>query len=148
MILAKPVVPDQFWILKEDDRKIGNIQADSQGYSVCINNSVTRFKTLTNLQQRVPIDFEIIQRRAEPKPDNTVNGYPTTSFPYNAIFDVKHQLPLWTRDERSKSWYAAGWYLVRQHRSWKVENCPKLIMLERYEYRGPFYTKSEAESAR
>ena len=74
----------------------------------------------------------------------TVHGYPTREQAYNAIYDVKHQVPLWTREPRSKSWYAAGWYQVRQGRSWQVEFCPKLITLQRYAYRGPYYTEEQA----
>jgi hypothetical protein len=72
------------------------------------------------------------------------NAYPTREQAYNAIYDVKHQVPLWTREPRSKSWYAAGWYQVRQGRSWQVEFCPKLITLQRYAYRGPYYTEEQA----
>jgi len=143
MIIAKPVVPDQFWILRDQDRKIGNIEADSNGYVVNLNGERTRVKTLSNLSSRIPIDFQ--PEVSTSQPDNfSVHGYPTTSYAYNAMFDVKHQIPLWTQDARSKSWLAAGWYRVRQHRNWKVMQCPKLILLERYEYQGPFHSREEA----
>lgn len=146
MILAKPIIPDQFWILREDDRKIGNIQAEAGGFVVNINNQVAKVKTLNMLTQRVPINFENPVERSQ-SDQNQVNGYPTTDYPHNAIFDVHHQLPLWTQDEHSKSWLAAGWYAVKQHKHWKVSQCPKLIILQRYQYQGPFTTKQEAESA-
>lgn len=144
MIIAKPVVPDQYWILKKDDRKVGNIEAVPNGYAVKIDNSVTVFKTLRMLRQQVPMDFEKIEITKPNRLDHQVHGYHTTGRPYNAVFDIQHQLPLWTREPRSRSWYAAGWYRVKTHRTWDVVECPKLIMLERYAYQGPFRTEQEA----
>jgi hypothetical protein len=147
MIEAKAVVPNQFWILRKDNQKIGNIEAAPGGYLVNLNGTTTKIKTLQTLIRQVDIDFKVAPVKKECPVSNQVHGYPTTSRPYNAIFDVKHQLPLWTRDARSKSWYAAGWYKIQQHRNWQVIECPKLIVLERYAFKGPFLTKEEAESS-
>jgi hypothetical protein len=147
MIEAKAVVPNQFWILRKDNQKIGNIEVAPGGYLVNLNGTTTKVKTLQTLTRQVDIDFKTIPVKKATIVTNQVHGYPTTSKPYNAIFDVKHQLPLWTRDARSKSWQAAGWYKIQQHRSWHVAECPKLIMLERYAFKGPFFTKEEAESS-
>jgi len=144
MIHAKPVIPDQYWILRKDDRKIGNIEIGPEGYSVKINNQVSSFKTLSMLKQRVKITFDPVIKTSESSTGNEIYGYHTDGVPYNAVYDVKHQVPLWTREPRSKSWYAAGWYRVRHGRSWSVVSCPKLITLERYEYRGPFHSKEQA----
>lgn len=148
MIIAKPVIPNQYWILRDNDRKIGNIEADpSGGFQVKINNRVEKFKTITTIKKKVDINFEPLQKKKQEPISNSVNGYHTTHRPYNAIYDVKHQVPLWTREPRSRSWYAAGWYRVQQGRNWIVIECPKLIMLERYDYQGPFHTQQAAEQA-
>ena len=143
MIIAKAVIPNQYWILKENDRKIGNIEAGPDGFSVKIKNQTQCFKTLSMVQQRAGIDFEPIKQRSTPEP-NQVHGYPTNEHPFNPIFDVKRQLPLWTQEEKSKSWFAAGWYRIKTGRNWSVAQCPKLITLQRYPYAGPFYTEEEA----
>ena len=146
MIEAKTVIPDQYWILREHDQKIGNIEAESGGYVINLNGAKTRVDNLKMLKQKIGIDF-VKTPTIKPKPvGKEVHGYPTTAHPYNAIFDVKHQLPLWTQEPRSRSWLAAGWYRVRQHRDWCVVQCPKLILLERYEYQGPFFSKEEAQT--
>lgn len=146
MIIAKPVIPDQYWILKDGDRKIGNIQAEPGGFAVKINDQIARYKNILTIKKKVAIDFEkISQRSASNQVGNEIYGYPTTHRPHNAIYDVRHQVPLWTRDSRSKSWLAAGWYRVKQGRAWTVVQCPKLIMLERYQYQGPFRSQQEAE---
>ena len=147
MKVAKAVIPDRYWILKQDERKIGNIESGPNGFQVKINNQVQQFNCIASVEQSVNIRFEPTVR-SQPRPiTNEVNGYHTTSLPYNAIFDVKHQVPLWTQDDRSKSWFAAGWYRVKQGRKWDVIECPKLIMLERYKYQGPFHTQDEAAQA-
>jgi len=146
MIVAKPVIPDRYWILKQDDQKVGNIEIDPHGgFQVKINNQVQKFKTVRNIKQRVKIDFESAPKTRTVVDVNQVHGYPTESRPYNAIYDVKHRLPLYTQDPRSKSWYAAGWYRVRHGRSWSVNFCPKLITLQRYQYQGPFQSEQAAQ---
>ena len=146
MIVAKPVVPDQYWILRDGDVKIGNIQAEPGGFSVRIHDHVQKFKNLPTIKRKVAIDFERLPQKSKPKSAaNEIYGYPTTHPPHNAIYDVRHQVPLWTRENRSKSWLAAGWYRVKQGRAWTVVECPKLIMLERYPYQGPFRSQQEAQ---
>ena len=147
MIKAKPVVPDQYWILQEHNSKVGNIQADHGGFTVSLHGERTRFDTLNVLAKRFPIVFETITTSKQINQDNQVHGYPTTEKPHNAMFDVRYQLPLWTQTEYSKSWFAAGWYRVQQHRDWTVMQCPKLIVLQRYDYKGPFHTIEEARGA-
>lgn len=148
MLQAKPVIPNQYWILRDEVGKVGNIEATDSGVQIRINNQIEVFKNLSVLKRRVKIDFAPAPRIAVKNDQvHQVNGYPTTGPAYNGIFDVKHQVPLWTREPRSKSWYAAGWYAVRHGRRWRVIECPKLIALERYQYLGPFHTEQEAEHA-
>ena len=148
MIVAKTVIPNQYWILRQDDQKIGNIEADpSGGFQVKIRDQVEKFKTIHTIKKKVDISFEPQYRKSTTRTDNSVHGFPTTHKPYNAVYDVKHHVPLWTREPRSKSWYAAGWYKVKQGRNWTVVNCPKLIAIQRYRYQGPYMTQEEAERA-
>jgi len=53
------------------------------------------------------------------------------------------KLPIYTKTSKSKSWFAAGWYQVKKGRSWAVMQDPKLIVLQRYAYHGPYHTKEE-----
>lgn len=146
MIVAKPVVPDQYWILQENNQKIGNIEANPDGFAVRINNDITNYKTLSMIQERISVDFQLVEKKLVEAPEFQVHGFDTVEKPYNPVLDIKHQLPLYTCEPRSRSWYAAGWYRVRQGRNWDVVQCPKLILLQRYRYQGPFKTKQEAES--
>jgi len=146
MIIAKAVIPNQYWILQQDDRKIGNIEAADDGFRVVINGSQHQFKTLRTIKNKVAIDFQNLPRSGTASKDNSVLGYPTDGRPYNGVFDVPHQVPLWTREPRSKSWYAAGWYLLKQGRGWQTEFCPKMIILSRNDFLGPFHTEQEARA--
>jgi hypothetical protein len=91
----------------------------------------------------VNIEFEPPEQFT-PVPPNIVYNHEVEGAVYNPLWDVKRRLPLFTRDEKSKSWFAAGWYRVRQHRKWKIIHHPKLITLERYAYQGPFQTREQA----
>ena len=146
MIIAKPVIDKQFWILKQNDQKVGNIQVASDGtYEVKILDYVNRYKTIPMLRKAVGVEFEPAEKKSRPA-TNSVHGYETGCKAHNSMWDVKHRLPLFTKTAKSKSWFAAGYYWVKQHRSWKVMPNPKLILLERYPYQGPYHTKEEANN--
>ena len=144
-IIAKPIVKDQFYILTKDDKKIGNIEATGDGFAVRINNQVIPFKTMAMIRKQVGIEFPAVGNKPSREPASyQVQGYPSGSRVYNPIWNVQHKLPLFTKNNKSRSWYAAGWYQVKQRRTWSIVQSPKLITLERYPYQGPFYTKEEA----
>lgn len=143
MIIAKPVVDKRFWILQENNRKIGNIEACAGGFQVKIENRTETYKTLRMMEQRANIHFETNAPLGKPS-THSVNGYATNCKVYNPVWDVPHQLPLFTKSSKSKSWFAAGWYAVKRGRNWKVVQDPKLITLERYPYHGPFHTSVQA----
>jgi hypothetical protein len=75
--------------------------------------------------------------------DRDVHGYPTSSVPYNPMYDVKNHLPLFTKSNKSKSVYCAGYYIIKFDKGWVKSFCPKLITIERYQYEGPFKTEME-----
>jgi hypothetical protein len=142
MLVAKVVADKQFWILQEDDRKVGNIEAWNGGYQVRINNQVKQFKTIKLAAKESNIVFA--KEQTTSKPDNTsVHGYPVAGRCYNPVWDVVHHLPIYTKTAKSKSWFAAGWYSIKRGRNWKIIQDPKLIALQRYPYQGPFKNKEQ-----
>lgn len=145
MIVAKPVVPNQFWILQKDDEKVGNVEACAGGYQVKLNNTVSRYKTIRMAAQSAEIHFERDALKHEKKTTNLIHGYPAHGRVFNAIWDVPHKLPLFTKTRKSKSWFAAGWYRVCKNKIWKVVQDPKLITLQRYTYKGPFKSQEEVQ---
>jgi hypothetical protein len=144
MIIAKPVIANQYWILHRDNQKVGNIEACDGGYQVKINNSISQYRTIDMAAQRAQIEFVPADATADHKP-NLVHGYPAAGRVHNAVWNIPLKLPLFTRSAKSKSWFAAGWYSVYRNRTWRVVQDPKLITLERYQYRGPFQSESQAQ---
>jgi hypothetical protein len=145
-LIAKPVIDKQFWVLQQDDRKVGNIEAVTGGYQVKINNEVVaQYKTIKMVERNINIHFEAVVKRVKPKPSlYSVHGYPAAGRVYNPMWDVPQKLPVYTKSNKSKSWHAAGWYTVKKGRKWAAMQDPKLIVLQRYPYQGPFHTKEEA----
>jgi hypothetical protein len=141
-LVAKPVIDKQFWILQDGNQKVGNVEACAGGYQVKIRNQVAQFKTIKMAAQRINIQFEpvVAKTKEKIKPDQ-IYGYPTVGRVYNPVWDVKMKLPIYTKTTKSKSWFAAGWYRVKKGRSWSVTQDPKLIVLQRYPYQGPFPTQ-------
>jgi hypothetical protein len=144
MIVAKPVVDKQFWILQDGNEKVGNVEACAGGYQVKLNNTIQQYKSIKMVTQRHDIVFAPVEKTVKSTAVSDVHGYPTVGKIHNPMWDVKHKLPVYTKTNNSKSWFAAGWYEVKRGRSWKVVQDPKLITLQRYKYQGPFHSKEEA----
>jgi hypothetical protein len=60
------------------------------------------------------------------------------------MWDIKHKLPIYTKTKKSKSWFVAGWYRIKTGRHWQIMQDPKLIVVQRYPYAGPFHTEQQA----
>jgi hypothetical protein len=145
MIVAKPVIEKQFWILQQDEQKVGNVEAcQGGGFLVRILDTVQQYKSIKMVTQLHNIVFEQPVKCQKKTQGPDVHGYQAQGRVYNPIWDVKHRLPLYTKNKKSKSWFAAGWYQVQRGRTWKTVQDPKLITLQRYKYHGPFHTKDEA----
>lgn len=146
-LVAKPVIDKQFWILQKDNQKVGNIEACDGGYQVKINNQVAQFKTIKIVAKEVNIKFEPAVKitRSKTKVDH-VHGYPVAGRIHNPMWDVQQQLPVYTKTNKSKSWFAAGWYNVKKGRTWRTVLAPKLIVLQRYPYQGPYYDEDTAKN--
>jgi hypothetical protein len=145
-LIAKPVVDKQFWILQENNQKVGNIEACAGGYQVKINNQIAQYKTIKLAARNANIVFEPAIKITKPKAQiDHVHGYPVAGRVCNPMWDVSQHLPVYTKTTKSKSWFSAGWYNVRKGRHWKTVLAPKLIVLQRYPYQGPYYSEQEAD---
>jgi len=84
----------------------------------------------------------------EPEPDSdkfAVHGYSVVTYPYNPMFDVQKQLPIYSKTPKSKSLFCAGYYIICFEKGWRKAYCPKLITLQRYPFKGPIKTKLEMQ---
>jgi hypothetical protein len=142
MIVAKPIRKGEFWILQQDGKKVGNVEATGSGFQVLMHNSTAQVPNMKILKNF--IEFEPAVTKAS-RNSTLIHGYQAQGRAYNGIWNVRHRLPLYTKTPKSKSWFAAGWYRVRRRATWQVVRDPKLITLERYPYAGPFHTEQEAQ---
>ena len=145
-LIAKPVVKNQFWIVTNGKEKVGNVTADGSGFELKLNGSKSHYKNTRSIERITNIKFENIGKLSNKKADVPFKEYPTTSKVFNSILDIKRKLHLFTKTAKSKCFYAAGWYTIQQGIEQKAIMCPKYIFIQRYPYKGPFKTKSEAES--
>lgn len=143
MITAKTVLDRNYWILTKDNSKIGAITAGADGYTVNIRGRRHQFRTMTKLKNSLKIDLPMLAP-THPANDYLVHGYDTGCRAHNGIWHVKLKIPVFTKSANSRSWYAAGWYSVQQARSWKIVRNPKLILLQRYRFQGPFHSREQA----
>ena len=134
--IARPIVNGKFWVLKQNEKKIGSVEKDNNGYFVTTQQGNARFKTIKSLRDITKISFEDDRERIK-HPENQVNGFPTDCKPFNGVYNIHTRLPVYTKEKKSKSWYAAGYYMLTIGRKTKIVFCPKLILLERYGYFGP-----------
>ena len=144
---AKPVLKDKFWIIENDEERIGTMSWNDDRYMFSNSNGTCFFDNKRQMKKQFGTD--IVWNDITPtdttvsKEKYIVHGFPTSVSPFNTMFDVKRKLPLFTKSDKSKSAYCAGYYIIRFDKGWVKSFCPKLITVERYEYKGPF--KSELE---
>jgi len=142
MIVAKPVVNGQYWILKDGEVKVGEIQKQASGVRVSVNHRATTFKSLSLAEQRLSLQIDRTPLPAPEQTFDTLQGYPTVGEVHNPVYDIQRRIPLYTKEAKSKSQFAAGWYRVKQGADYEWMLCPKLILLQRYPWTGP-YKESE-----
>lgn len=148
-VKAKPILDGKFWILEDQGFRVGTLRVDENNKYIVSSagGGVSSFNTRTSLTKEFGKDFfdvkTTISSVSEPK---EINGYSTSSTPYNTMYDVKRNLPLFTKSSKSKSLYCAGYYIIEFDKGWVKSHCPKLITLERYTYRGPFKSELEMRS--
>ena len=142
-IKAKEVLNGKFWIVESEGVRVGTLSLDDDQYMLS-DATGTRFFTEKQLKKQLGKDMMWTKLSiTETLPDKEVHGFPTSCSPYNPMYDVKRKLPLFTKSEKSKSLYCAGYYIIRFDKGWVKSFCPKLITVERYDYKGPFKTDLE-----
>ncbi len=146
-IHAKPVVDGKFWIVEQNGNKVGVLKITEQKkYVFSSKNSITTFENKKKIVEKFGPEF-FIKKSSTVKENSDVEhnvyDYPTSTTPFNPLYDVKRHLPLFTKSNKSKSVYCAGYYIIKFDKGWVRSFCPKLITIERYPSEGPFKTELE-----
>lgn len=144
-LYAKPVVDGKFWIVEEQGNKVGILKVTEQKkYIFSSRDKITTFDSKKKLCETFGNNFFVTQSTLpEQEFEKEVHGYSASTAPHNPMFDVRRNLPLYTKSEKSKSVYCAGYYIIQFEKGWVKSFCPKLITIERYPYEGPFKTDFE-----
>jgi hypothetical protein len=142
-IIAKPVVKNKFWIVESGGIKIATIQAIDEGGVAYVHDQLREvFPSIKLLSKKYNISFVKAEKpTSDIENEYTVYGYPVSEKPHNEVLDVQRYLPIYSKENKSRSFYCAGYYIVKLTDEWTECYCPKLITLNRYEYQGPFKTK-------
>jgi len=144
-IKAKPILKNRFWVVEDEGKRIGTLSWNEDKY-IFSNPKETVFldnRKQINVKLGEKIEWGKIEDSRKKTGDLSVNRYPTSVYPYNSMYDVKRKLPLFTKSEKSKSVYCAGYFIIKFNKGWVKSFCPKLITVERYVNRGPFKTELE-----
>ncbi len=145
-IHAKPIIDNKFWIVEENGEKIATLRKNEDNRFVMSNETgIKIYETKESLTKEFGKEFFTVKivKEADNSNPNEVHGYATSTTPHNPLYDVKRKLPLFTKSSDSKSLYCAGYYTIKFDKGWVKSFCPKLITLQRYEYKGPFKTELE-----
>ena len=146
--VAKPVVKNKYWIVESEGNKIATIQAVEGGNVAYVqDNKRELFPSIKLLSKKYNIEFVKAEKIKKDKIGHDVYGFPTLTMPHNEVFDVRRRLPIYTKTTKSKSFFCAGYYIIKFSNAWVRATCPKLITINRYEHRGPFFTTEELNIA-
>lgn len=146
VIHAKPIIDNKFWIVEEDGEQVATLRKNEDNRFIMSNeDGVKIYDSKEKLTKEFGKNFFVakIVKEATDSLPNEVHGYTTSTAPHNAMYDIKRKLPLFTKSGDSKSLYCAGYYIIRFDKGWVKSFCPKLITLQRYDYKGPFKTELE-----
>lgn len=146
-IYAKPIIDGKFWIVEQDGEKIATLHKKENNKFILSNsNGEMMFNKKEELTKQFGKGFFLTSNKVKVTSSvetRECHGYPTSCKPFNAMYDVRRKLPLFTKSNQSKSLYCAGYYVIKFDKGWVKSFCPKAITIERYPFKGPF--KSELE---
>ena len=150
MIKTKTILKDKFWILEDEGVRVGTLSVSEDKFMFSGPQGTKYFdseRALTKTFGKGVMINEVPVEENNTVKDKEVYGYLTSTAPFNPLLDVQRKLPLFTKSKKSKSLYCAGYYIIHFDKGWVKSFCPKLITIERYEFKGPFKTDIEMRTA-
>jgi len=152
-VRAKTLVKDKFWIVEENGNKLGTLQKKDNNGWIFLNKADKRQVYITQESLFQKFGINIFEETKEPQQKEIieeqttfeVHGFACSHKPFNSMFDVQKQLPIYTKTPKSKSLFCAGYYIICFEKGWRKAYCPKVITLQRYTYKGPMKSKIEMQ---
>lgn len=141
--IAKPLIPNQTWIVENNGKKLGTLNKEKSGYVFLSHGTKIEFHDLNEAKQLMNLDVEPVVAVKKQTKSSEVYGFSTKTTAHNPLYDVQRKLPIYTKSLKSTSRHCAGHYVIKFPKGWVRSFCPKLITLERYPFKGPFHTDAE-----
>ena len=148
-VQTKALIDGKFWLIEAEGEKLGTLTKEKKGYSFMRQGRKVDIADLAVFQTLFGLTINEEQLKKEKLSTKVdVQGYsiyefPCSSKPYNPVYDVRQRLPIYSKSDKSKSQYCAGYYVIKFRKGWVKSFCPKLITLDRYPNQGPFKTELE-----
>ena len=111
---AKPIIKNEYWVITDGTKKVGNVIAEGSGFDVKIGDKIEHYTTTKQIEKKVQIEFEKLDTK------QTINEPPFAVYPtdrtkiYNSVLDVRRKLHLYTTTNKSKCYHVAGWFCIKQ----------------------------------
>ena len=138
---------NKFWILEDPaGTKIGTLQVKKNKTVAFLNSREIYFDTVADACKELDIHEVSEDEDVEEEKVQDVMGFPVHAEPFNVLLDLTRNIPLFTKSKKSKSFYAAGYYIVKFDHGWIQSFCPKMTTLTNNEFKGPFKTKFEMKA--
>ena len=143
-IKANTVLKNKFWIVEDDGKKVGTLSHSDDRFLYSCNNQTYFFDNQKQISKKLgKIVWDDNVEKKITSSEKIVHNYPTSVTPFNTMYDVQRKLPLFTKSVKSNSLYCAGYYIIHFDKGWVKSFCPKMVTLEKYEFKGPFKTDVE-----
>ena len=144
-------ISDDAWIVNDDTKRVGILHKTVQDKFTYLDKTETViFENDNEVKEFFKNEFvfdEGTELDVTQPATFYIKGYPVdylNPIPVDPSDpDYLEHIPLFSKTENSKIYYAAGWYAVNFEKGWKHANCPKLNTLVMYGYEGPFANKIE-----
>jgi len=144
--IAKVLIPNKYWILESEGEKFATLSKDKKGYSLFCKGQKIEVNTLNEIKERFGITINedsFVKEHIPVSKTTDIYGFPLKGKAYSPLWNVQKRLPIYAKSEKSKSLFCAGYYIIKFRKGWCKAFCPKLITLERNEFKGPFTTEVE-----
>jgi hypothetical protein len=147
---AKTLLEGKFWIVEQDEEKVGTLSKDEEDRFMYQSNKGTRIFNTERAMKKYLGKIMFTSKEVEEskvEDDSKAYGFPTSSAPITSMFDIRRKLPLFTKSEKSKSFYCAGYYVIKFPKGWLRSFCPKLMTLDGNDYKGPYKLEDDMKAS-
>lgn len=136
----KTIIANKFWIVEENERKIGTINSIDGKFKAIINGEIIWFDKWEDFDKPIAI----VEAEHKKEKEYEVYGYSTNYKPHNVSWDEQKKVGIYTKSESSSIQFCSGYFIIKFENGWTQWFCPKLETLNKREWIGPFKTELES----